>query len=347
LTTNAVAALNADAIMALSSSQFAALTTSQLDALSLTQIDVLTTDQTMALTVEQTVALTGSSTTSDVSALIDGFTSYTGGLYTPIVLDMNGDGISTLSYSSGVQFDLHADGLQVQTGWASATDGLLALDRNQDGQINDGSELFGSATMLSTGEKAKDGYEALRDLDTDKDNSITRADAQWVDLKVWQDRNSDGISQDGELVSLDSLGITQLDLNAQSTAINDNGNVIGLTSSYQTNDGASHDMADVWFVADKPISSQVSELTQAITAFDAEQDALNESSGSTLPQLGEPMLPTGGSLAGMVDLLKQFDQNGNPVIGSTPTLGAAQAGLTEPSSLTTVQDPIKTGFLAS
>jgi hypothetical protein len=236
-----------------------------------------------------------------------------------------------------VQFDLHADGQKVQTGWASSTDGLLTLDRNHDGKVNDGSELFGSSTTLSNGEKATDGYEALRDLDSSGDNSITNADAQWADLKVWVDQNSDGISEDGEMISLDSLGITKLDLNAQTTSVDSNGNVIGLTSSYQTNDGTSHDMADVWFVADKPqnLQNQVSDLTQAMSSYSAG----DSTDSSTTNPLTDPQVQ---SVAGIVSTLNQYDANGNPI--TNPVQTSSAVGVIGDSL---INDPSKTGFLAS
>jgi hypothetical protein len=67
------------------------------------------------------------------------------------MLDLNGDGVQTLSAARGVQFDLTGTGQAAQVGWASAQDGLLVRDINGDGVINDGRELFGAATELATG----------------------------------------------------------------------------------------------------------------------------------------------------------------------------------------------------
>jgi hypothetical protein len=127
----------------------------------------------------------------------------------------------------------------------------LVLDRNHDGIINNGSELFGSATQLANGQKAANGFAALSQMDTNGDGLVTSADKGWADLNVWVDGNSDGVTQAGELHSLASLGITQLNLAATTTTNTNNGNIIGLTSGYQTTDGSQHAMADVWFVADK------------------------------------------------------------------------------------------------
>jgi hypothetical protein len=74
---------------------------------------------------------------------------------TPLVLDLDGNGVRTLGLEAGVQFDLAASGSKRTTGWVGSGDGLLALDRNGDGAINDGSELFGSATRLADGSTAR------------------------------------------------------------------------------------------------------------------------------------------------------------------------------------------------
>jgi hypothetical protein len=131
------------------------------------------------------------------------------------------------------------------------------MDRNQDGSINDGSELFGSSTTLANGQKAQDGYAALREMDTDGDGAVTAADKQFADLRVWVDSNSDGVSQADELKTLAQLNITKISTQTTADLSKDNGNLVGLTSSYETGDGATHAAADVWFVADKAASEQV------------------------------------------------------------------------------------------
>jgi hypothetical protein len=200
----------------------------------------------------------------------------------PIVLDLDGNGIQTLSVNAGVNFDLLANGQPVQTGWVGSGDGLLVLDHNQDGSINDGSELFGTSTVLADGSKAVDGYQALAQLDTNQDGVISSADAQFAKLGVWIDGNADGQTGGGEVKSLAELNIAQLSLSAQVTTDMNNGNLVGLTSSYQTTDGVNHAAADVWFVV-KPAQptqptapSSTNRLAQAIGMFaGAEADSGN------------------------------------------------------------------------
>jgi len=196
----------------------------------------------------------------------------------------------------------------LQTGWVGSGDGLLVLDRNSDGTINDGSELFGTSTVLADGSKAVDGYQALAQLDTNHDGVISSADEKFSQLGVWVDGNADGQTGVGEVKSLTELNIAQLSLKAQVTTDMNNGNLVGLTSSYQTTDGVVHTAADVWFAV-KPIQptqasapTSTSRLAQAIGSF--EGDAAVEASAqpsldSALNQSG-----TGGQLASTVQMVE-------------------------------------------
>ena len=187
---------------------------------------------------------------------------------TPIVLDLNGDGVTTLSVAQGVSFDLAATGTARQTGWVSATDGLLVRDLNADGVINDGRELFGSATQVD-GQAAGDGFNAMRALDSNQDGRLTAADAAFGELKIWQDANGDGLTEQSELTTLADRGITALNLSAQASTATDNGNLLGLVSSYETTDGGTHDLVDVWFRQGDPdaLRNSVTELTQSLGCY--------------------------------------------------------------------------------
>jgi hypothetical protein len=256
------------------------LTTAGLTALSVTQANAFTGGQVAAMTVTQTMALNASST------------NYA----TPLVLDLDGNGVRTLSIAAGVQFDIRGDGKAVNTGWVDAHDGLLALDRNNDGVINDGGELFGSATTLADGAKAANGYAALQALDSNGDGRITAADHSFGALRVWVDGNSDGISQADELKTLGQLGIASIATHADNALTLQNGNAIGLTSSYTGTDGSTHASADVWFLAQKgaatgapSLQQQVSGLSNAIASFAA--------SHAAAPAAPAPQLTTPGQAA--------------------------------------------------
>jgi trimeric autotransporter adhesin len=166
------------------------------------------------------------------------------------VLDLDGNGVRTTAAADGVNFDLNATGNAQRVGWASATDGLLVMDRNGDGRINDGSELFGTGTRDAAGSRAVDGYQAMRFEDSNGDGLLSAADARFSELQVWVDANQDGKTDAGELQGLVDLGIVSLDLGAAAGTQVDNGNLLGLVSHYTTVDGSQHQMADVWFTKD-------------------------------------------------------------------------------------------------
>jgi hypothetical protein len=105
-----------------------------------------------------------------------------------------------------------ADGDSSPRDWITAETPWLVLDRDGDGRIDDGRELFGSMTRLPDGHTAQNGFEALRVLDTNHDGRITPADAAWSRLRLWSDANQDRRSQASELRSLASFGIDALEL---------------------------------------------------------------------------------------------------------------------------------------
>ncbi len=168
----------------------------------------------------------------------------------PLVLDLDGDGVRLTQYGTApVLFDADNDGGSLeQTGWVSATDGIVAVDRNGNGKIDNISETlseyFGGAagTGGNAGEKRfKDGFAALKSMDSNNDNLFTSADAAWGSVKVWVDGNHDGKSwndanrngvvdsgEASELKTLAELGITQVNLTntAQSGEVRDGNEVL-------------------------------------------------------------------------------------------------------------------------
>ncbi|WP_413536280.1 hypothetical protein [Rahnella inusitata] len=170
----------------------------------------------------------------------------------PIILDLDGDGVENISLSEGVYFDHDGNAFAEKSGWVGKDDGLLVLDINQDGQIDSGRELFGNNTYLKDGTLAKNGYLALQELDDDHNGIIDSVDAIWQQLNVWQDKNSNGKVDSGELLSLDSLKISSIATGyTNSTVIDDKGNTHQQDSSFTFNDGTRGASSDVWFDANK------------------------------------------------------------------------------------------------
>lgn len=128
----------------------------------------------------------------------------------PLVLDLDGDGIETIGIGSAanVLFDYDGDGVKTATGWVKADDGMLVLDRNGNGTIDNGGELFGDQTLVQ-GVKAANGFAALSAEDTNKNGKFDAGDANFTKVRIWQDKNSDGVSQTDELRTLSELGTPQ------------------------------------------------------------------------------------------------------------------------------------------
>jgi len=164
----------------------------------------------------------------------------------PLVLDLTGDGIEPTAPATGVRFDLLGHG-ELQTSWVKGDDALLALDRNNNGRIDSGAELFGEA---SSGLPHDNGFDALAELDSNRDGKLDRADVMFRKLLVWQDVNSDGVSQRSEMRTLRKAGIRSLDLSPSESGkvIDRHGNDLSLRASFTRADGSSGAMVDVFFV---------------------------------------------------------------------------------------------------
>ena len=174
-------------------------------------------------------------------------------IYDPIALDLDGDGIETVAANgfAGSLFDHDNDGIRTAGGWVSADDGLLVWDKNGNGRIDNGAELFGDNTALSNGSRAEHGYAALAQHDLNQDGIIDSRDAVFQQLRVWRDLNQDGISQQGELFTLQETGIASLNLAYQNTRRDlGNGNSTAQVGSYTKADGTSGEMADLLLDAD-------------------------------------------------------------------------------------------------
>ncbi|RKG37263.1 calcium-binding protein [Acinetobacter rongchengensis] len=171
--------------------------------------------------------------------------------YDPLVIDINNDGVINTVAENGYQgalFDHDNDGFRTATGWVAPGDGLLVRDKNNDGIINNGGELFGDNTLLANGEFAKNGIEALADLDSNGDGILDSNDQAFNEIKVWQDLNSDGISTSDELFSLLDVDITSINLSSLTNVNSEvEGGIVKNQINFTKNDGSSSIIADVNF----------------------------------------------------------------------------------------------------
>ena len=170
----------------------------------------------------------------------------------PLVLDLNNnDKTSTSFFNSDSYFDLDNNTFKEKTAWLEKGDGFLALDKNANGVIDNGGELFGNHTLLKDNTFASDGFEALKQYDTNNDNILDENDAIYNELLIWKDKNSNGISEEGELSTLSEENITSIKLDANKIDLKDKetNNLITHTSTF-TQDGTEKKIDDVWFKVD-------------------------------------------------------------------------------------------------
>ena len=169
----------------------------------------------------------------------------------PLVVDLDGDGVETTTTEDGTHFDHDNNGFAEKTSWVGKDDGLLVRDINSNGQIDDGTELFGNNSVLSSGEKAANGFEALKDLDSNNDGIFNSSDTAWNQVKVWKDANQNGEVDSGELLTLEQAGVSSINLNYENETITDeNGNQHNQTGTFIKTDGTTGSIHDVWFDAD-------------------------------------------------------------------------------------------------
>jgi len=161
---------------------------------------------------------------------------------TPLIIDLDGNGVQTLARGSTTgTFDLLGTGTAISSGWISRGDGFLAVDRNGNGSIDSINELFGG---LSKGS----GFAQLAAYDSNGDGVVDAKDANFVDLRIWQDANSNHQTDAGELMTLAQAGIISLKLGyTELPFLDKQGNLHLERSSATLADGHTTDMTDVYF----------------------------------------------------------------------------------------------------
>jgi hypothetical protein len=130
----------------------------------------------------------------------------------PVLIDLSGNGFWLTDAARGVRFDISGTGQPIQLAWTTADsdDAFLALDRNGNGTIDNGRELFGNFTEQPPSDHPN-GFSALAVFD-DGDGIIDSHDGVYPSLRLWVDQNHDGVSQPIELFPLDSKGVWALGL---------------------------------------------------------------------------------------------------------------------------------------
>jgi hypothetical protein len=135
----------------------------------------------------------------------------------PILLDLSGTGFWMTDAKAGVNFDFFGTGKPIRISWTKAgvQNGWLALDRNHDGQIRSGQELFGNASPQPGAAVQRLGFKALAVYDTrpyggNGDGVIDARDSIYSKLLIWVDKNHNGVADPGEVMPLAKAGITSI-----------------------------------------------------------------------------------------------------------------------------------------
>jgi len=181
----------------------------------------------------------------------------------PIVLDLNGDGVTLVDRSAGARFDITGDGKANATGWMGADDGLLVMDVNGDGVINGMSEVFSDAF----GDGYANSMRALTSLDSNADGVIDARDDRYDDILVWKDSNTDGVSAASELSGLSGHGISAIDLAVESTAENTAGSHIDARGTFVYDDGTTGTYVEATFGFSDSDTDSV-EIPTGVTAIE-------------------------------------------------------------------------------
>ena len=170
----------------------------------------------------------------------------------PIIIDLNKNGITSTKLNNTIYFDHDNNNFKEASSWIDKGDAFLALDKNSNGLIDNGNELFGNHTISNTrfkytNNKATNGYEALKAYDLNGDNVIDSKDEIYDKLLLWKDSNQNAITDKGELIKLKDSGIVSIDLNYKNTSIDEKGNTIKQSSTVTFEDGSTTIANDVWF----------------------------------------------------------------------------------------------------
>ncbi|MBY0565630.1 MAG: hypothetical protein K2P58_15780 [Hyphomonadaceae bacterium] len=238
-------------------------------------------------------------------------------LSTPIVLDLDGDGVELTNLdSSATRFDWNGDGRLDRTAWVGGGDGMLVYDSDGDGALSGAREL----SFVDDVAGAASDLAGLRAFDTNGDQSLSGADAHFASFYVWRDLDVDGIVGTGEWLTLEDAGVSAIDLEGVATdqTWDDGEAIVVNTGAFAFAGGAAGAFADVAFVYDAgptPAAGNSVRNVAADQAGDAPSATPNDGSSLEAPNrrlsrapdlVGTPMVERSG-----------FDVRARP---STPAL---------------------------
>jgi hypothetical protein len=243
------------------------------------------------------------------------------GITSPIVLDLDGDGVELVSATdaNAPRFDMDGDGVRDHTGWVAPDDGMLAIDRDGNGLITEGEEISFSADQNG----AVSDLEGLRAYDSNQNGVIDAGDEHFADLRVWQDANQDGVCTAGELTTLTDRGITAINLTLTPTGAslaNITDNVLYGTTQFIKSDGSTGVAGDVALAY---ASSQGTVTIQPVEGEPppAQPDQQGQNSSNQLGPVVLDLDGNGVTLQERVFSRVKFDMNDNGIRQKTGWVG--------------------------
>jgi hypothetical protein len=208
----------------------------------------------------------------------------------PILIDIAGNGIELTAWRDGVEFGLRpgTNGIVSWTG-ADSDDAWLVMDRNDNGTIDDGTEMFGNFTVqppLRQGEEGN-GFRALAVLDVNEDGRVDALDPGFGRLRLWRDLDHDGISLPEELSELPALGVDGLSVQyTPSSRVDRHGNRFAYRAEVFVSPGRTVGMTawDVWLTGTVPTRTSDSQVASSVAA-ESDLSLLCAGDSNALPDL--------------------------------------------------------------
>jgi len=257
------------------------VTSWNLDNLSITAPQGFTGTFNLVVSARATEAVTAETASQSVPLTV---TVLPAEVTSPLVLDLNGDGVNTVSLegSSG-RFDLLNTGAAIRSGWISAEDAFLAVDINGNGVIDDRSELFGGAIG--------EGFAKLAAFDSNFDGQVDASDERFAELLLWQDRNGNHKTDAGELSSLAGSGITALSTRYTLMPQVQNGNWLLEHGTATFANGATIGLVDAYF----EIGKNEAQINPAARLVRRDEEMDRGAAITVHSELRKPELPLGPS----------------------------------------------------
>jgi len=230
---------------------------------------------------------------------------------TPIVIDLNGDGINTISRESSTgSFDLLGTGTAISSGWISSADAFLAVDSNGNGKVDNISELFG-------GNKQGEGFAKLASYDSNGDGVVDADDAGFASLLVWQDLNGNHQSDAGELRSLVEAGVESLKVDfVELPAVDASGNLHLERSSATLVGGQQVDMSDIYLNVSVDDAEAAGIELPSLAALLGDDSSLDAILGGTAPSAPVPAPIPESMVATLNQLASLYEQQQHELLAA-------------------------------